>query len=193
MNSRRQEGAMNLIDITLLLLLMIFLALGFAQGIIKLLVAFVAFYVSLILASLYFQILGQFFRSRLRTNLEVSQIVAFTIILLVGFLLLTLAGLYTFRYAKLPSSLDSVDKIVGTLLGLVLGAFFSGMLAKVLVLLFINRNPASEIDFPIMGILQNGVRESNLIVIFTQQVLPLMFNILRPFIRPEAYFIFQIS
>jgi hypothetical protein len=67
------------------------------------------------------------------------------------------------------------------------------MLAKVLVLLFINRNPASEIDFPIMGILQNGVRESNLIVIFTQQVLPLMFNILRPFIRPEAYFIFQIS
>jgi uncharacterized membrane protein required for colicin V production len=193
MNSRRQEGAMNLIDITLLLLLMIFLALGFAQGIIKLLVAFVAFYVSLILASLYFQILGQFFRSRLRTNLEVSQIVAFTIILLVGFLLLTLAGLYTFRYAKLPSSLDFVDKIVGTLLGLVLGAFFSGMLAKVLVLLFINRNPASEIDFPIMGILQNGVRESNLIVIFTQQVLPLMFNILRPFIRPEAYFIFQIS
>ncbi|MCP6768683.1 CvpA family protein, partial [Klebsiella pneumoniae] len=92
----------------------------------------IAFYVSLVLASLYFQAVGNFFRVRFNSSQEVGQITAFATVLLISFLLLTLAGLYTFRYLKVPPSLDFIDKIIGTLLGLLLGALFMGLLAILL-------------------------------------------------------------
>lgn len=49
---------MNLIDILFLLGVLGGLALGFFQGTIRLAIAIVSFYVSIILASLYFQRLG---------------------------------------------------------------------------------------------------------------------------------------
>src|ERR671931_2912977 len=82
---------MNLIDILFLLILLGGLALGFFQGTIKLLIAIIAFYVGIILASLYFPIVGNFFRQRFHSTLEVGQITAFAVILLVAFLLLTIA------------------------------------------------------------------------------------------------------
>src|SRR5215216_7146193 len=91
---------MNGIDLLFILLLLAGLALGFFQGTIKLLIAIVAFYIGIILASLYFPIVGNFFRVRFHASLEVGQIMAFGLILLLSFLLLTVAGLYTFRYAK---------------------------------------------------------------------------------------------
>lgn len=51
---------MNLIDILFLLGVLGGLALGFFQGTIRLAIAIVSFYVSIILASLYFQALGRF-------------------------------------------------------------------------------------------------------------------------------------
>ncbi|HEU5089372.1 MAG TPA: CvpA family protein [Roseiflexaceae bacterium] len=184
---------MNLTDIVFILLVLAFLALGFFQGTIKLLIAIISFYVSIILASLYFQLVGSFFRQRFRTNLEVGQITAFGVILMVAFLLLTFAGLYTFRYARMPPSLDFVDRIVGTLLGLVMGGLILGMLAEILHLLLIVRSPANEITFPIMRALQSSVRQSFLVGFFGNSVLPLVFNIVRPLIPPEAYFLFRVQ
>lgn len=184
---------MNLTDIVFILLLLAFLALGFFQGTIKLLIAIVSFYVSIILASLYFQLVGSFFRQRFRTNLEIGQITAFAVILMIGFLLLTFAGLYTFRYARMPPSLDFVDRILGTLLGLVMGGLILGMLAEILHLLLIVRSPANEITFPIMRALQSSVRQSFLVGFFGNSVLPLVFNIVRPLIPPEAYFLFRVQ
>jgi membrane protein required for colicin V production len=55
---------MNAIDILYILLLLGGLALGFFQGTIKLLIAVIAFYVGLVLASLYYQVIGNFYRLR---------------------------------------------------------------------------------------------------------------------------------
>ena len=52
---------MNLIDILFLLGVLGGLALGFFLGIIRLAIAIISFYLSIILASLYFQSLGRFF------------------------------------------------------------------------------------------------------------------------------------
>ena len=81
---------MNAIDLLYILLLLAGLALGFFQGTIKLLVAIIAFYVGIILSSLYFQIVGNFFRRRFNSSQEVGEITAFALILLVSFLLLTI-------------------------------------------------------------------------------------------------------
>lgn len=183
---------MNYIDLLLLILMFGFLALGFFQGTIKLLIAIISFYVSIVLASLYFQFVGAFFRQRFRTSGDGSQIIAFAVILLVGFLLLTMAGIYTFRYAKMPASLDFVDRIVGTLFGLVLGGLIVGMTAEVLFLFFVDRSPASGISFPIMLSLQATTRSSFLVLFFKDNVLPLIFALVRPIMPAEAGSFFKL-
>jgi membrane protein required for colicin V production len=183
---------MNLTDGLFLLLVLAFLALGFFQGTIKLLVAILSFYISLILAGFYFQILGRFFQQRLGTTFDVAQIVAFTIILLIAFLALTIAGLYTFRYAKIPPMLDFIDRVLGTLLGLVMGGLVIGMLAKILILLLIDRDPASALTYPIMQSIQNGVRTSTLIPFFNYNVLPLILSLVKPLLPQSASIIFGL-
>lgn len=183
---------MNAIDLLFILLLLAGLALGFFQGTIKLLVAIISFYVAIILASLYFQFVGNFFRQRFHSSLEVGQITAFATILLFSFLLLTIAGLYTFRYAKMPASLDFIDRIVGSVLGLALGALFLGMLAILLQGLFVDRDVAGSVTFPIVNSLQHNVRGSFLVNFFGNQILPLIYASVRPVLPRESEFIFRV-
>lgn len=184
---------MNLIDLLFILILLGGLALGFFQGTIKLLVTIVAFYVSLVLASLYFLAVGNFFRVRFNSSQEVGQITAFATVMLISFLLLTLAGLYTFRYVKVPPSLDFFDKIIGTLLGLLLGALFMGLLAILLKDLFVYRSPASEAALPIVISFQGGVRGSTLVSFFGDRLFPLLYRTAKPILPSEADYIFRVQ
>jgi uncharacterized membrane protein required for colicin V production len=179
---------MNLTDIALIALFFSFLALGFFQGTIKLLITIISFYISLILAGLYFQTVGRFFRQRFGTTAEAGQIVAFAVILLVAFLLLTIAGLYTFRYAKMPSALDFIDRIAGTMLGLVLGALVLGILSEILILYFVNSSLPPP--YPIVRMFQGSVRGSFLVGFFANNILPLILNLVRPLLPPGALTIF---
>jgi membrane protein required for colicin V production len=184
---------MNGIDLLFLLILLGGLALGFFQGTVKLLVTIIAFYVSIVLASLYFQAVGNFFRVRFDSSQEVGQITAFATVLLVSFLLLTLAGLYTFRYLKVPPSLDFIDKIIGTLLGLILAALFMGLLAILLKNLFVFRSPATEAGLPIVISFQGGVRSSTLVKFFGERLFPLLYSTIRPILPAEADYIFRVQ
>ncbi|NJO81483.1 MAG: CvpA family protein [Blastochloris sp.] len=183
---------MNFMDIVYILLLLAGLSLGFFNGTIKLAVSIIAFYVGIILASLYFQTVGNFFRTQFGSSQEVGQITAFATILLVAFLLLTIAGLYTFRYAHLPPSLDFVDRVIGTLLGLGLAALFMGMLSIILRDLFVFRNVAASLDFPFMIFLQNNIRSSFLVAFFGTELLPLIYGTLQPILPQEADIIFRV-
>jgi len=184
---------MNGIDLLFILILLGGLALGFFQGTIKLLVTIVAFYVSLVLASLYFQAVGNFFRVRFQSSQEVGQVTAFATVMLISFLLLALAGLYTFRYLKVPPSLDFIDKILGTLLGLLLAALFMGLLAILLKNLFVFRSPASEASLPIVVSFQGGVRNSTLVGFFGDRLFPLLYRTVQPILPAEADFIFRVQ
>ncbi|HWQ16032.1 MAG TPA: CvpA family protein [Roseiflexaceae bacterium] len=183
---------MNGVDLLFILLVLGGLALGFFQGTIKLVIAIVSFYVSIVLASLYFQLVGRFFRQRFGTTLEVGQITAFGLILLLGFLLLTVAGLYTFRYAKMPASLDFVDRVMGTLLGLVLGGLVLGIFASLLESLFVFRNPSGVLTWPFMKAFQSAVRSSVLVAFFAHNILPLIYASVRPVLPAEADLIFRV-
>lgn len=184
---------MNLVDILLIVLIIASLTIGIFQGTIRLLIAIIVLYVSIVLASLYFQPLGAIFRDRFNSSLAVGQIVAFAVILLVGFLLLLAAGLYTFRYARLPLSLEFIDRILGTLLGLVLGAFAIGIFTVLLRDLFLFESPCSTLNYPFVCGFQNGVRTSVLVDAFSGYILPLIYRTLDPVLPPEANIIFQLQ
>lgn len=183
---------MNFIDIVLILLFFGMLATGFFQGMIRLVVLILAFYLSLVLASLYYPSLGQFFVSRLGAERFVAQYVGFALVLFMSMVLLAAAGFYTFRYAQLPGQLQYLDRIVGTVLGMLLGALLVGILATLLWNLMILRG-GQNIDMPIMRGLGQSVRSSTILSYFANFVLPETYALIDPILPDGAALIFAVQ
>lgn len=183
---------MNIIDIFFILLFFGTLAAGFFQGMIRLLVVIVALYLAVVLASLYYQPLGEFFVRNLNSERFVGQYVAFALVLFVTLVLLTIAGIYTFRYARLPGGIQYVDKIIGTVLGMLLGALLIGIFAALLWNLMIVRG-GRNIDLPFMGSLGRSVIGSALVRYFADTILPLVYNFLDPVLPEGADLLFVVQ
>ncbi|MGQ9925336.1 MAG: CvpA family protein [Chloroflexaceae bacterium] len=183
---------MNWIDILLILIFFGTLATGFFQGAIRLLVLMLAFYLALVLASLYYPALGEFFVRNFDTQRFIGQYLAFFLVLFLSFALLAIAGLYTFRYLRLTGSLEYLDRIVGTILGLLFGALIVGVVAALLWNLMILRG-GRNIDLPLLRLLGNGVANSFVLQYFSTIVLPLVYNFLDPILPEGADIIFAVQ
>lgn len=183
---------MNFIDILLILLFFGMLVLGFFQGMIRLVVLLLAFYLSLVLASLYYPAVGEFFVRRFDAQRFVGQYVGFALVLFFSFIALSAAGVYTFRYAQLPGQLQYLDRIVGTLLGMVLGVILVGIFAALLWNLMIVRG-GRTIDFPFMRSLGTSVATSPMLNYFANFLLPELYAILDPVLPDGAALIFAVQ
>jgi uncharacterized membrane protein required for colicin V production len=182
---------MNFMDVLLILIFLGMLIAGFFQGMIRLLVVIAAFYLATVLASLYYAPLGEFFVRQFETQRFVGQYVAFVLVHAISFTLLTIAGLYTFRYAKLPGSLEYLDRIVGALLGMLLGGLIVGVSADLLWNMMIVRG-GRNIDLPIFRMIGDSVARSFVVQYFANVVLPLAFNYLSPILPEGANLIFSV-
>lgn len=183
---------MNFIDLLFILLFFGMLAAGFFQGMVRLLVLIVAVYLALVLASLYYAPLGEFFVRSFGSQRYVAQYVAFFLVMFLSFVLLSLAGLYTFRYAKLPGGLQYLDRIIGTLLGMFLGVILIGIFGALLWNLMIVRGGRS-IDLPLFGILGSQIARSTLVQYFSVELLPLAYNSIDPILPEGADLLFQVQ
>jgi membrane protein required for colicin V production len=186
------EVCVNIIDIVFILGFFGMIALGFFQGMIRLLVLLLAFYLSLVLASLYYPAMGEFFVRQFSTQRFVGQYIGFGMVLFFSFIALSAAGVYTFRYAQLPGQLQYLDRIVGTFLGMVLGVFLLGILATLLWNLLIVRG-GRNIDMPVMGMLGGWVATSQVLLYFSRFLLPQLYMILDPVLPDGAALIFAIQ
>jgi uncharacterized membrane protein required for colicin V production len=182
----------NFIDIVLILVFFGMLAAGFFQGMIRLLVLIVAMYLSLVLASLYYPAVGEFFVDQFGAQRFVAQYVGFALVLFFGLVLLAAAGIYTFRYAKLPGQLQYLDRIIGTVLGMIMGALLVGLLAVLLWNLMILRG-GQNIDFPIMRALGRSVGSSAILQYFANSLLPRTYNFIDPVLPDGAALIFAVQ
>ena len=183
---------MNFVDLLLILIFIGLLVTGFFQGMIRVLVIILAFYLSLVLATLYYPSFGEWLVRTLGTQRFVAQYVAFALVLFFATILLTAAGVYTFRYAQLPGQLQYLDRIVGTVLGMVLGALVIGILATLLWNLMIVRG-GQNIDFPIMRALGRSVAGSSILAYFANFLLPTTYALLDPVLPDGAALIFAIQ
>jgi membrane protein required for colicin V production len=170
------------VDALLLLIFIIVAGVGFFQGTIKLFIAIITFYASIVLASLYFKFLSSFL-SRRGTSPVVSDAISFFLIITVCFIILLAAGLYTFRYVRMPGRLEYLDRILGVVLGILLGVILSSIVAMVLQFLFITNNAGNP--YPISRALQASTRSSNLLRVLIFNILPQLFNTVAPFL-PDA-------
>jgi membrane protein required for colicin V production len=183
---------MNLVDLLFILLFFGMLAAGFFQGMVRIIVLMVAFYLSLVLASLYYPSLGEFFVRNFGTQRFVGQYVAFALVLFISFLLLALAGLYTFRYFRVPGGLEYLDRVGGTILGLVFGALIVGIFADLLYNLMVVRG-GRNIDLPLFRVFGNAVASSFMVNYFSTSILPLVYGVLDPILPEGADLLFQVQ
>lgn len=183
---------MNFMDVLFILLFIAIVAAGFFQGMVRFLVIGVAFYLALVLASLYYPSFGGFITRSFSTDRYVAQYVAFTLVLMIGFALLTAAGLYTFRYFRMPGGLEYVDRILGVLLSLVFGALIIGILAALIYNLMIVRG-GRNVDLPLFRMIGNSVAGSFVINYFSTEVLPLTYTFLDPILPEGADLLFRVQ
>lgn len=183
---------MNIMDVVFILLFFGLLAAGFFQGMVRIFVLMVAFYLALVLASLYYPTLGEFLVRNFGAERFVAQYVAFALVLLLGFLALALAGLYTFRYFQMPGGLQYLDHIGGTILGLIFGALIVGILAALLYNLMIIRG-GRNIDLPLFRMFGNAIASSFVMNYFGNVLLPLTYGFLDPILPEGADLLFRVQ
>lgn len=177
-------------DILLILIFCVALVVGFFQGMIRLIILIVALYLATVLASLYYAPLGELFVRRFELQRIVGQYIAFVIVQGIAFLLISLAGLYTFRYTRLPGTVDILDRIGGTILGVAFGAILVGIIGDLLWNLLIVRG-GREIELPIFQLLGDSVANSVIIQYFSKVILPLTYSYLDPILPNGANLLFS--
>lgn len=180
------------IDFVFIVFFVGFVALGFFQGVIRMTILLVTFYLSVVLASFYFISFGRFLADQFDTTTFVGQYVGFVIIMMVGHALLAAAGLYTFRYAKMPGQLMYLDRVLGTLVALILAVLFLGIFAVVLWNLMITRG-GERINFPVMKFLGGSVRNSLLLHYFSTYLLPRAYAFADPILPRQVRIIFAVG
>ncbi len=183
---------MTFVDILLIIVFLVTIGLGFFKGTIKLMISLVMFYASVVLAGLYFQFLAVLFTRR-GTASQVANGISFFLILFVCFAILLVAGLYTFRYLRMPGRLDYLDRILGTAVGLALGVLVIGIISMVLNYIFVQFNPAQTASFPLTGLFQSSVRNSTIRKLMIRNVLPPVYRSVSPFLPDAAVSFFNPS
>lgn len=122
---------MTIIDILILIGLLLYMILGFRDGLLKKIFGILSFWGGLIIATKLMAPIGELFTSWFGFSNEVSFIFAF------GFLFLVISVGVNFAYRKFGSSNGESLKISSRICGVILGAC-QGMLAISLLLIMFN-------------------------------------------------------
>jgi membrane protein required for colicin V production len=111
-------AAYNWLDLTIFLLLLTALAVGFAQGILRQVIGLAAFYIAIILGAQYYYPLSEFVRGVLfvRTNALLESIV-FLVIVIAVWMLLTWLAFDAYRSTKIHFA-PLLDQLGGSVVAL---------------------------------------------------------------------------
>ena len=182
---------MAFVDVVMLLMVIICLFFGFFKGVVKISLAIITFYLSIVIASLYFHFVAVAIAKNSKTSLQVLDMLSFLILLIVCFMILLWAALYTFRYVQIGGRVQYLDKMIGSFLGLLLGAIMASVFAMMLRYLFITVNSPATLDFPAMRFLQQSTANSVLKNVFLDIILPILYAPISPIMPDSADLIFR--
>lgn len=124
---------MNWLDIIIAIMLIIPIFTGLKQGLIKSAISLAGLIIGVVLASNYYQVLGD--RLTFITNENFANIAAFAIILLVIMIIANVIAVLLKFTAKVVL-LGWVDHLGGAVFGLLMGAIFMGALLATIVKFF---------------------------------------------------------
>ncbi len=178
-----------LLDILFTLFLFGAVTLGFFGGTIRVTVVIIMFYLSALLASLYFTSLGFVFETRYMLDSEIARFLSFGLVLLISFVFLAGAGLYTFRHTHLPKKIQNVDRMLGVLLGFILAILVISMFSILLWNLMFEKG-GKTLEHGFMQWLAGSVERSFLVQYIALNTLPDVYYLVDPLLPDSIELIF---
>ena len=183
---------MNPLDLLVLLLLIGALIIGFFAGLVRVLVLITTFYLSTVLASLYYAAAGEILVRELSAQRFVAQYVAFVLVLLLAQIVLAVSGLYTFRYTQVPAQFELFDRASGTLFGIFWMILVIAILSQLLWNLFVLRG-AMQLQNPGLQRLGTLVADSSFIQIFATAMMNDFYRQIAPLLPDSARTLFVVQ
>jgi membrane protein required for colicin V production len=162
--------------------------LGFFSGILRGFIMIMIFYLSMILASLYFTALGNAVEARYPAMMpEIASLISFLWLLAVSFVLLSLAGMLIFRCLYIPKRFQHIDRLGGMVLGFLLALFVMVTLSFLLWNITIFQKTA---DLPLLQWISKSTQHSFLVTYIVRSLPFNMAQTLAPILPGGAEMLF---
>jgi uncharacterized membrane protein required for colicin V production len=184
---------MSIFDFVSVIVVLLAMLIGAMQGIVRPLVTAVVAYISLVLAGLYFQKVGDMFHLYSNISLLESHILAF-VGMFVGFWIVLLAmGMYTFRFFDAQSGEAFFSRSIGMIINLIVMVVVWGVFCHLLLLSqTITIGPESN-TFLLTNSLQQTINDSSLIRPLALNTAPQVVKWIDVFVYIDIYELFPMS
>ncbi len=181
---------LNPFDILIVLGLLGGTALGFVRGLVRMALTLVVLYVAAVLAMTLYVTVGRWISYMSGLPVQVSQGVAFLLILIVTAIVLNFVLYRTYRHTELPG-LRQIDQLGGMVIGFLVTSIWIGL--AIVALAFI-LGVQTTVEDNVRPIMVARFQSSNLIPIF-YDFLPIAQATLRPWMPkglPPDIFVFRL-
>ncbi|MFZ9857051.1 MAG: CvpA family protein [Roseiflexaceae bacterium] len=184
---------MSIFDFVSVIVLLLAMLIGAMQGIVRPLVTAVISYISLVLAGLYFQKVGDMFHLYSNVSLLESHILVF-IGMFVGFWFILLAmGMYTFRFFDAQSGEAFFSRSIGMLINLLVMIIVWGIFSHLLLLSQTITIESGINSFLLTDTLQQMINDSSLIRPLALNTAPQIVKWIDVFVYSDIYELFPMS
>jgi len=184
---------MSIFDFISVIVLLLAMLIGAMQGIVRPLVTAVVAYISLVLAGLYFQKVGDMFHLYSNISLLESHILAF-IGMFAGFWIVLFAmGMYTFRFFDAQSGEAFFSRSIGMIVNLLVMLVVWGVVSHLLLLSQTITIESGNNTFLLTNNLQQVIKDSSLIRPLALNTAPHVVKWIDVFVFSDIYELFPMS
>jgi uncharacterized membrane protein required for colicin V production len=184
---------MSIFDFVSVIIFLLAMLIGAMQGIIRPLVTAVVAYISLVLAGLYFQKVGDMFHLYSNVSLLESHILAFMGMFVGFWIVLSVMGMYTFRFFDAQSGEAFFSRSIGMLINLFVILVIWGVASHLLLLSQTITLDTDSNTFLLTDRLQQAINDSSLIRPLALNTAPQIIKWIDIFVYSDIYELFPMT
>jgi uncharacterized membrane protein required for colicin V production len=184
---------MSIFDFVSVIVFLLAMLIGAMQGIVRPLVTAAVAYISLVLAGLYFQKVGDMFHLYSNISLLESHILAFIGMFFGFWVVLLMMGMYTFRFFDAQSGEAFFSRSIGMLVNLFVILIVWGVASHLLLLSQTITLESGSNTFLLTTNLQQAINDSSLIRPLALNTAPQVVKWIDVFVYSDIYELFPMS
>lgn len=187
---------MSFLDVflTVLFVGVVWQCLGLLQGTVRQSLLIAAFYLSLLIAGVFFPIFGAFIEKAFGGLRFMADYTSFALLFGISFALLAGAVWYAFDGMEVAQHWQLADHIGGLCSGVVLGVLLVGFTTVFTWNLSLQITAAGDlVTSPLAGLITSGVHGSFLVQHFGENIMPQTYGVIAPLLPGESRVLFAAT